>query len=323
MNDPQHPSHPLDATALHPLDELASAHLDGAADPIDVAAASGLSGFAERLAGFEQVRSQVRGIDAPVDEARRESALAAALAAFDELAAIDAPSAHAAATDAAGSPTTVIPIEVAAARRGRPGRRWQLVGVAAAVAAGALALVPMLTRDTDDGGDQFAADAPTAEDTDSLASEAARGFDEGTGGSAGDMATTMAAPKIGDFKDYDELAGAVRKELTPSPKADTPPAAPTTTTAAPTTTLPPNSGGDPEAMTAPAPAQTAPACAAGTGATGGAASSGETSTSIVYGGEATVDGQPYNVEVTEDGTGQRTLTVRDPASCAVADERPL
>ncbi|MDQ2650060.1 MAG: hypothetical protein M3Z03_10960, partial [Actinomycetota bacterium] len=175
MTDPQHPSHPLDDEPLHPLDELASAHLDGAADPIDVAAASGLTGFAERVAGFDAVRGQVRAVAGPVDEVRRDSAIAAALVAFDEQAVIDAPRADApvmaaaprvpdVAPDLVRTPigaTTAIPLEVAAARRGRPGRRWQLVGVAAAVAAGALALVPLLTRGADDPQDEFAAETST------------------------------------------------------------------------------------------------------------------------------------------------------------------
>src|SRR5690606_5580233 len=113
--------------------------------------------------------------------------------------------------------------------------RWQLVGVAAAVAAGALALVPMLTRDDPDGpADTLAAEAPGL-DTDAMTSAAAPA-DEAM--ELGDAAgTTMANSKLGDFRDYDELAGAVRQQLAPKPRAaEATPDATTTTEVVPRVT---------------------------------------------------------------------------------------
>jgi hypothetical protein len=313
MTDHDPRSHPLDREPLHPLDELASAHVDGVADPIDVAAASGLPGFAERVAGFERVRTELRAAGPVVDDARRETALAAALAAFDASPVLaDEP-----APTVVAATATVTPIEVAAARRGRPGRRWQLVGAAAAVAAGALALVPLLTRDQDDEpSSEVAADAF---DTDAFA-------DDGSAGrSAMEESTPLASPssasKIGDFRDYDELAGAVKQRLD-TPLAvtdDAAPASPTTVTSAPSTTvaLPPNSGGD-----AGGGSNTKMASAA-CPPSGNGTTASDSGTAVISNGEATVDGEPYTVDVTEDETGNRTMIVRDPDSCDVVEEREL
>lgn len=314
MTDHDPRSHPLDREPLHPLDELASAHVDGLADPIDVAAASGLPGFAERVTGFEQVRAELRAAGPVVDDARREAALAAALAAFDATPAV----AEEPAPTVVAAAATVTPIEVAAARRGRPGRRWQLVGAAAAVAAGALALVPMLTRDQDDEpSSEVAADTF---DTDAFADDASAGrsaMEESTS-----LASPMSAPKIGDFRDYDELAGAVKQRLAPlAATDDAAPASPTTVTSAPSTTvaLPPNSGTGGDADGGSNTEMASAACPP----SGNGATASDSGTAVISNGEATVDGEPYTVDVTEDETGNRTMIVRDPDSCDVVEEREL
>jgi hypothetical protein len=126
--------------ALDPRDELASAHLDGETSPTEAEDVAADADVAERIAAFAATRDAVRAADAPVDAARREAAIAAALAAFDE----------------AGADVTPI-----AARRRPTVQRWQpLVGVAAAALAAAV-LVPLLTRDDDKDEPSLAADATT------------------------------------------------------------------------------------------------------------------------------------------------------------------
>jgi hypothetical protein len=313
-----HPLDPMDAEPLHPLDELASAHVDGVADPIDVAAGQGLPGFDDRLARFAQVRGALRA-EAPVDAERREAAIAAALAAFDAQPVIDAPRAQPdEPTEVLPTAAAVTPIPIAAARRRLPGRRWQVAAVAAAaVAAGAIALVPALTSD-DKPDDATTLAAPPE------SSRAAKdGADEDMTFETGMADRGLAAtPKLGDFKDFDELEGAVRQRLAPAPRATAASPAPTTSAPPSTTTTVSSTaegttgGGGAAADTAPATCSTPPPS--------GTTSSNTTETSVAYGGEATVDGKPYTVDVTEDQAGQRTMTVRDPESdCHVVEQRDL
>ena len=66
-----------------PRDELASAHLDGATTPTEAEEVAGDPELAARVEGFAATREAVRTGDLPIDEERRETAIAAALAAFD------------------------------------------------------------------------------------------------------------------------------------------------------------------------------------------------------------------------------------------------
>jgi hypothetical protein len=189
--------------------------------------------------------------------------------------------------------------------------------VAAAVAAGALALVPIRTRDDRPDDATTLAAAPDARRATKGDADAAAALDA----EAGAGSTLAATPKIGDFRDYDELEGAVRQRLAPTALAASPSASPTTVTSAPVTTttaVAPASGtgGDAAATEQAAASCPAPPPGATTSSSGDAA--------VVYGGAATVDGRPYTVDVTEDDAGNRTMTVRDPdADCHVVDERDL
>jgi hypothetical protein len=64
--------------ALDPRDELASAHLDGATTPDEAAQVAGDEDLEARVAAFAASREAVRAVGGPVDEARREAAIAAA-----------------------------------------------------------------------------------------------------------------------------------------------------------------------------------------------------------------------------------------------------
>lgn len=117
------------------LDELASAHLDGLTSAEEARQVTTDPALLARVERLRQVREAVRTPDVPVDAARREVAIAAALAA--------APG-----TELTAPVAPVGDVAVARARRSAR-RRWlPLVGIAAAVGLAAL-LVPQLD---DDGG---------------------------------------------------------------------------------------------------------------------------------------------------------------------------
>jgi hypothetical protein len=190
-----------------PLDELASAHLDGATTPEE----------AERVAADPELQARVEALRAVrvaltamplVDAQRREHAIAAALAAFDE-------------ADATGG--GVAPVRsltpVAGRRRGPSAQAWRAIGAAAAVAVLA-ALVPLLaslssssddsadtaSRALEERGEDGAADAPMS----AAAPESAVG---------GEVSTTLANPlasqyaAFGSFPDDDALVQAIRDDL--------------------------------------------------------------------------------------------------------------
>lgn len=150
-------------------DELASAVLDGAATPEEAALVAADPALTARVEALRAARDRLRSAEAaPVDPERREIAIAAALAAFDELERGDA-----------GREPVVAPVPLAARRRpGSVPRVWRYVAIAAAIVAGVL-VVPLIGGL--DGGDEedledFASEMPertTTMDASADGSEAA------------------------------------------------------------------------------------------------------------------------------------------------------
>jgi hypothetical protein len=197
-----------------PTDDLASAHLDGATTPEEDAAVTGDPAVRARLEALRSARDRLRAAadQDPVDPGRREAAIAAALAAFD-----DAAPSEAAAGDA------VVPL---APRPARPAvrDRWRALGIAAAVALVALA-VPLLSRLGSDEDDLASSGDESAESTTSAAlEESAAGAARPTA-DAGVDAPTSSTP-LGTFSSVDELAAAVQDQLGQRTAAATESAAP-------------------------------------------------------------------------------------------------
>jgi hypothetical protein len=214
-----------------PLDELASAHLDGMTSPEEARRIEGDPALRARVDRLRGAREAVRLPDRPPDAERRELAVAAALAAADG--------------------AVVTSMHAARARRTPAWTRW--VAAVAAVLVAAL-VVPRLVGDDDDGSTTLAAprssdDARTkaapdlplqdsAGDSTASALEVAPsgGDDMVVGGRttttavdpAGGGSTTLAVVDLGSVADLDALAGAARTELdAPSAPVATPPADPT------------------------------------------------------------------------------------------------
>lgn len=181
-----------------PLDELASALVDGEATPEEEARA-GEPEVAARVAAFEAVAQRVGGpVDPPTDEAR-EAAIAAALA--------------------AASSRPAAPSSLAEHRERRRRLPEWLPGVAAAVVI-VVGLGVLLTSlgsgDRDDAAES--ADA-TAMATQTAGADGESGgggaADEGAGEESADLAPTAgssAAPDLGSFDDVGALADALRSE---------------------------------------------------------------------------------------------------------------
>lgn len=214
MTDPHDPRLPTDE--LDPLDELASAHLDGQTTPEEAARVDADPDLVARVARLAAARAVVRA--APVEPpgaARRDALLTAALEAFDA----------AAAPVGATAPVTPIVSRWRATRR-----TFQLAGIAAAVALLALA-VPLLGRlDSGTEGDRSdeAATALSEREAGSAADSAAP--EDATAGA--DSTTTFAVPApvdLGGFADLDELAAAVRAHLPATDQTSSPEAATTYT----------------------------------------------------------------------------------------------
>ena len=185
-----------------PTDDLASAHLDGATTPEEDAAVAGDPAVLARLDALRSARDRLRATadQDTVDPGRREAAIAAALAAFDD----------ARPTEAAGD-AAVAPL---APRRALPtlGGRWRALGIAAAVALVALA-VPLLSRLGSDDGDDLASSGDAAEDSTTSAA-----VEESTAGAAGPTADAAfdapaSSAPLGSFESVDELAAAVHAQL--------------------------------------------------------------------------------------------------------------
>jgi hypothetical protein len=186
-----------------PLDELASALLDGEAGDEELARADEPD-VAARVAAFEAVARQVGAPVAPAPDADRDAAIAAALRAATPAVAATVPS-----LDAAR--------ERRAQRRRLP--QW-LPGVAAAVlAVRGLGLLVTALPDGDGGEDQASSDLEesAAEDTATEEGGDAGTFaeedDAGAGGTGGESESAptadMAAP-LGDFDDVVSLEAELR-----------------------------------------------------------------------------------------------------------------
>src|SRR5690606_33055735 len=144
---------PMTQPQIPDPDELASAVLDGAATPEEAALVAADPALTARVEALRAARDRLRSAEAaPVDPERREIAIAAALAAFDELERGDA-----------GREPVVAPVPLAARRRpGSVPRVWRYVAIAAAIVAGVL-VVPLIGGL--DGGDEadlegFASEMP-------------------------------------------------------------------------------------------------------------------------------------------------------------------
>lgn len=200
-----------------PLDDLASAHVDGRTTAAEAARIDADPDLAARVDRFRAARDALqRTADEPIDAERREQAIAAALAAFDDGQA-----------DPAGAPAAVAGVSVLATRR-HVRRRLRLVGIAAAVALFALAL-PLLGR-LDPGSDDRASFEETAGPLDQHAATesadggAVAGSTSGEDSVASTMRTELAAlPHLGAHDDIDALTDTVRARLASAePKATAP-----------------------------------------------------------------------------------------------------
>lgn len=184
-------------------DELASAYLDGAVTAAERAQVEADESLRARVEALAAVRTSVRAT-VPVDEARREAALAAALAAAEE------PGGVLAAPPAA-SPAVPLAARWRSVERTRTVR---YLAVAAAVAVVALA-VPLLDRlGTEDDDADTASVALDAEASAPAGRDAAEesAMDDAAGGSAGSPPEALMADDLGPFDDLDALAATLREQ---------------------------------------------------------------------------------------------------------------
>jgi hypothetical protein len=281
---------------LDPVDELASAHLDEAAAPEEAERAIEDPDVAARVREFAAVRRTLRATPAPVAPATRDSAIRAALAAYDDERA-----------GATGRRRRVVRAD-AAPRAGRPA--WaRAVGVAAAVVLLA-AVVPVLV-DGDHGDDDRATTAaedvgrPSAApgaanaepyggaeaDTSSAAPPAGGGAGSAAPADAEALAATADIPHLGGHDDVATLAERVRRQL--------------------------DGPGEPEQATAPPPPAVATCLARAIDAAVARAGA------VVLMATATLGGRSTTVVVTEVADEGRTLLVLDHAAgCrTLADQR--
>jgi hypothetical protein len=181
------------------LDALASAHLDGATSAEEAARVAGDPALQARVEELRAVREAVAALP-PVDTARREVAIAAALAAFAEDGA-------AASASPPLAPVTSL-ATVTARRRPSPTRVMRVVGAAAAVVLLA-ALVPLLGKLG--GSDDDA--ASTAEDAGAVADTIDGGAPMAEGGAAMPTSTTAASVELalGRFDDLADLVAALEE----------------------------------------------------------------------------------------------------------------
>lgn len=188
MTDPDH------------LDELASAHLDGTTSPEEAAQVAADPALQARVDELRAVRAAVGALP-PVDAARRDAAIAAALAAFEEgdSGAEDGP--------AAG----VTSLAAFAARRGPSPRALRLVGVAAVVVLLAV-LVPLLGQLGSSDDAETATRGQTFEETGGPISDGAASDAESApvaGSTVPEGTTTSAAAPPTDLGRFDDLAALV------------------------------------------------------------------------------------------------------------------
>jgi hypothetical protein len=289
MTDPHDPLQP-DA-----IDELASAHLDGQTTASEAARIAADPVLLARVADLAAVRAAVQLDDGgPPDEGRREDAIAAALAAFDEVA-----SDGTVGSGGVGASAPLTPITAISARRGASRRTLRLVGAAAVAVAAALA-VPLLGRlDSDPSGDDLA--AKVQEETGAGGDARAATADDSTSAAGAEVPApeTFAVPAgapvdLGAFDDLATLEDAVRAQVSSTTAADLG----TPTTVAPTAGPPEACPGVPEPRSPDA-------------------------GSLVLRGTARLDDRPVIALVYEGTDGQRTLVVVDADDCAVVLTRRL
>ncbi len=181
----------------HDLDELASAHLDGVTTPEEAARVEADPDLRARVDALREVRDQLRAAaaaDGPIDAARRDAAITAALAQVDDPLLAD-----------------VTPIAEARRRRGRAAR-W--VAAAAVLALGAARIVPSMF-DTDDSGSEDVAAQAQEEGED----EASEELERGTGGAF------SAGPEAGEAGDTEDSSGGAMQSTTTNRAAAGPPQA--------------------------------------------------------------------------------------------------
>ena len=266
-----------------PLDELASAHLDGATTPEEAARIAADPALQARVEELRLARDALHGAVTAVDPAQRDAAVAAALAAFHEA---DAPP-----PQAAGRVTSLAEI---AARRRTPGLALRILGAAAVLVLVAL-LVPLLAGPGDDDAETAdrasdelqetagdAADGGSAPAQPDGESEAAGGADATT--TTGSATFSLAAP-LGSFEDVDALAAALTDDQT-ALRDDS------------------DDAGAPRCVEAPEAAYNSRAAA-------------------VVAADATVAGDRVEVVVVTDADGARTMTVWRADTCALIATRDL
>lgn len=175
---------------LTPLHELASSHLDADTSPEERAQVAASSVLQSLVTSFEDVRARLADVP-PAPAAARESALAAALAAFDEQQ-----------SDNAGADASVAPRPSAPVISLDSRRRWpqRVMGIAAAVAAVGVIGVGLTRMGGSD--DKFSSDtAAKAEFDVEAAAENAPGdapmstIGTITGGQGASVALTITSPE--------------------------------------------------------------------------------------------------------------------------------
>lgn len=189
MTDPAH------------LDELASAHLDGTTSPEEAAQVAADPALQARVEDLRAVRAAVGALP-PVDPARRDTAIAAALAAFEE---------GASGAEAHGPAAGITSLATVATRRGPSPRALRLVGVAAAVVVLA-ALVPLLGQLGSSDDAETASRDPASEETGgALSDDAASGVESApaAGSAVPEETSTSAAALPTDLGRFDDLAALV------------------------------------------------------------------------------------------------------------------
>lgn len=186
---------------LDPLDELASAHLDGETSSDEAASVASDAQLLARVEGLSAARELLRRTEVTIDPKARDRAIEAALVAFE--------AEDASALPAQDDGAAVAALAPRAARR--PSRRAiELLGIAAAVALLALA-VPLLGRLDSGSNDNVAATAGQTGDAASGAAPNVKSAAPSTPAFDGD-----AVAHLGSFADVPQLTGAVRAALSGS-----------------------------------------------------------------------------------------------------------
>jgi hypothetical protein len=268
-----------------PLDELASAHLDGATTPEEAARIAADPALQARVQELRVARDALRAAAvAPVEAAQRNAAVAAALAAFHQADTTQPPA------------TPVTSLAEVAARRRAPGLALRVLGAAAVLVLVAL-LVPLLAGQDDDAaetadrsGEELQETAGDAADGGSApAQPEGDGSSEAAGGADAPATTggaffSLAAP-LGSFDDVDALAAALTDDQT-ALRDDT---------------------SDVSALRC----VDAPEAASNSRA------------AAVVAADATIAGEPVEVVVVTDADGARTMTVWRADTCALIATRDL